>query len=101
MQTVTVHCSPPVGYASRARAGRVWKAGAHVVKVVEMPKAFDEIAPVQLEALRADRPFFVVEGDGGQAVDVAALRAENSALRAEVAQLTAHLEAMSKPAKGK
>lgn len=93
MQTVTVHCSPPVGYTSRARAGRVWKAGAHVLKVVEAPEAPDEIAPVQLEALRADRPFFVVEGKGESTVDLKARVAE---LEAENARLTAHLESLTK-----
>ncbi len=95
MQTVTVHVTPVTGYDHRARAGRVWAKGTHVVKVVESPSAPDEITPAMLSAIRADAPHFVI--DGAPSEDVAALHAKIAALTLEVSQLTAHLEAATKP----
>lgn len=99
MQTVTVYVTPAQGYEFRARAGRQWSKGTHVVRVVEHPSEPDEVTPAQLDALKADRPFFVIESEA-PVEDVAALKAQIADLNAQVAQLTAHLESLTKP-KGK
>ena len=111
--TVTVHVTPAPTYDYRARAGIVWPRGKHTVAVVDAPArpTYDDkgqfSGPVQidakaLDALRADSPYFVVETSGGAPSEsVDALKATIANLEKQVEQLTAHLESLTKPAKGK
>lgn len=107
MQTVSITVTCKQGFKYRPCASLMWRAGTHTIHVVEKPKPIPrdddgemifpvEVSPEQLESLRADKPYIVVEG-ASAGEDVAALKAKIAALQSEVEGLTAHLESVTKP----
>jgi hypothetical protein len=103
-----VHVTTQAGLKYRPRAKLMWPAGTFELRVVDNPgkpnrnEAGELMSPVeitaeQLEQLRADRPWFVVEEPGAEST-VAELKAEIARLNAEVVSLTSHLESLTKPA---
>lgn len=102
-QQFSVRAIPPPGLDRRFRAGRSWGKDAEIVSVVDVPKEANELSPVQLEAIKADRYFSViplgaVDADAhamnAAKAKIVALETDLAAARSEIAGLVEENKAL-------
>jgi hypothetical protein len=92
MLEVNVRAIPAPGFDYRRRAGRAWTKEVQTVKVVDAPKAADEISPAQYAELQRD-PMINAVPVGGADPQVLGLKGELAEKDALIEKLRGELSA--------
>lgn len=107
MARIVIKCFPAPGFDGVMRAGRKWPASGTVVDTVDAEGDI-EVSPESPVLQIGTKTRAAIEADGrfsfgisGTIDEIEAIRAERDALRIQVAELTAQLEAATAPTGGK